>query len=236
MGDNPDRTFRATKENTLAKPRNPETAETIVAAAKSLFRAKGYNATSYSDLAKESGINRATVQDYFPKKRLLAVGQMQELRSVSTQLASKEFPQHSSSFAQHYLLGQIYLSALLCCEESRRFLCDILQDRTLMEDEIESDLFWSADFVSTGQLDHAPEREENFQDMVMAMGGLYELMYYSVQTGQSIDIPKRLSQVMGRLAAVAQIDSAEAHKVFDACAIEGDALRELGIAAFSAAF
>lgn len=220
----------------MAKPKNPETAEAIVRAAKALFVAKGYNATSYSDLARESGVNRATVQDYFPKKRLLAVSQMQELREVSTAIAAQEFPQHASSFAQHYLLGQIYLSALLSCEESRRLLCDILQDRSLMEDEIESDLFWSADFVSTGQLDHAPEREENFQDMVMAMGGLYELMYYSVQTGQSINVPKRLSQVMSRLAAVAEIDRLEAEKVFDECAIEGDALCELGTAAFSAAF
>lgn len=218
----------------MARPKNEETILKIREAARQLFCEKGYKGTSYSDISRASNVNRATVQDYYPKKRILATEHLNRLRACAVEITELQFPGVQSYLAQQYLLGQIYIASLLSCVESRRFLSDILEDRTFMEGMIARDVDWSIVYVHAESDGAIPE--EAFQDMICVMGGVYELMFYSVRTGQPIDIAKRLRPGMEVLATLLPISEREDAELLDRCVLSTSEVSALGRAAFAQAF
>lgn len=218
----------------MARPKNEETILKIREAARQLFCDKGYKSTSYSDLAQASSVNRATVQDYYPKKRVLATEHLTRLRTCADEVARQQFPSEQSPLAQQYLLGQIYIASLLSCDESRRYLSDILEDRTFMEDMIALDAGWSIVYVHAEGDGTIPE--EALQDMICIMGGVYELMFYSVRTGQPIDIAKRLRPGMEVLASLLLMDKRECADLLNRCALPATQALALGQVVFEQAF
>ena len=218
----------------MARPKNEETILRIREAARQLFCEKGYKGASYSDLSQTSGVNRATVQDYYPKKRVLATEHLTRLRTCADIIARRQFPNEQSPLAQQYLLGQVYIASLLSCDESRRFLSDILEDRTFMEDMIASDAGWSIVYVHAEGGGTIPE--EVLQDMICIMGGVYELMFYSVRNRQPIDIAKRLRPGMEVLASLLSMGKQECTELLDRCALPANEAFRLGFEAFDLAF
>ena len=120
----------------MARPKNQKLINGIIKSSWRLFLEKGYNGTTYSDIAACCEVPKISVQNNFPHKSLLAAANLERLRFYAAKVECDEFPSVDDSFTKLYLLGQIYIAALLSSEESRRFLKDILESRLLTEETI----------------------------------------------------------------------------------------------------
>lgn len=222
----------STERNSMARRRNPETIMKILDASWNLFGKKGYTDTSYADVARASGINRATVQHYFPKKELMASQNLVRLRGCAVERAGKEFPDAQEPFARLYLLGQIYIAALMSCAASRRFISGVLENRLLTDETINSDFEWSLEYVFDAAMREAGEGLR--QDIVVAMGGLYELMFQCILRDAKMDISQRLRPVFRSFAELVPLDAQACERVLDSYAIDESRLVKLGLEVFEA--
>lgn len=223
----------------MARPRNPETERAILHAAWKLFDGQGYTATSYSGIAEFSLVKRATVQRYYPKKELLLIKGLETLRDVCASMAQSNFPRAEKQVAKLFILGQIYLSALMATENSRRLLCDVLDDRTLTEKTIARDLLWSSAFV-----DYSASAADVFEvddsgikmQVVASMGGLYEIMYYCIKRNLPFRPATWMEPVAVASAPIFALSKKESEELLADCTIDNDLLRTLGEDAYASVF
>lgn len=216
----------------MARQRNIQTIMLILDASWRLFGEKGYANTSYADISRESGINRATVQHYFPKKEFIASGNLVRLRSCAVEKMMSEYPDVTEPFARLFVLGQIYLAALMSSESSRCFMCGILENRLLTSGTIDSDFAWSLEFILGTTMQAA--NPSLAQDIVVAMGGLYELMYHCVLNESEIDIAMRLRPAFRRFSTLLNIDEASCEQILEGHSIEASRLMKLGASVYKA--
>lgn len=219
----------------MPRLRNPETISKIIDASWRLFKKKGYSATSYADISAESEVNRGTVQHYFPKKEIIASKNLERLRFCAVATASKEFPDSEDSFANFYILGQIYIASLLSCKESRRFFCDVLENRALTDETITIDFIWSMAYVF-GRSVLSESDEQLHQDSLVSMGGLYELMFYCIKNNSGFDISERLKPGFRILSRLMGLSTKDCDNVFATYAIDNSRLVSLGKTAYDQTF
>ena len=219
----------------MARKRSVETETRILDASWRSFMSTGYKATSYTSIAEATGINRATVQSYFPKKETMAAMNLERLRVCADEAANAEFRGVSDPFARHYILGQIYIAALLSSEQSRLFLHDTLEDRALTFETIARDLDWSMIYV-LGEADGRVPTEEELQTTVAAMGGFYELLFYVVKNDKDIDIAKQLSVCLRSFARLIGLDPIDCEQVLASYAVADDRVRALGKSCYDKSF
>ncbi|MGN0446646.1 MAG: TetR/AcrR family transcriptional regulator [Acutalibacteraceae bacterium] len=164
----------------MARPKNTERKEKIKHTAWNLFRRKGYRGTSYADVAAACGLERTNVQIYFPHKKLLLEDLLKQLLDVSAQYA-KEAGLLEESFSGNLLvIGQLYYAFLLQDDGMCRFTQDLLSSRELTEGMIEDNLSWAAAYYRNFPQNAA---ESLMEDITLVMGGVYELLYRSLDRG-----------------------------------------------------
>lgn len=219
----------------MARERNPQTIAAISDAAWNLFQKKGYAKTSYSEIAKAAGVNRSTTQDYFPNKRLLAADALGRLRAWAEKAASQTYPEVDDPFAMQYIIGQIYIAALLTNNESKRFFCEVLEDRALTDEMILLDLSWSADKISHNDSSYFSKMESR-QNLIVAMGGLYELIYFCVQNDEPLDIAGRLQAPLRATANLLSLNAEECEKTFMLYRLSEDERKKLSKVVYDSAF
>ena len=208
----------------MPRPKNRDAVLKVIHASWQLFKERGYSGTSYSDIAEKSCVSRPTVQRYFPKKELLLSENLKRLRQRAESIAVREFPDVINPLGKLYLLGQIYLAALLCCPESRRFFCDVLNDRELTDKTITADMFWSAQFV-TPALTNETIDEDARDGVIVSMGGLYELMFHCIRHNREFDPFRQMMPVAIASAPLFGMEAEACRKLMYACEIPRDALR-----------
>ena len=196
----------------MPRKRNYDTIARVLDASWDLFGEKGYTDTSYADLARVSGVNRATVQHYFPKKELIASMNMELFRSACAELVNERYPEAKEPIARQYLVGQIYVAGLLSTKQTRRFAHDVLESRAFTDATIATDLDWSVSEV-LGQ--NTSANVELRQDVIAAMGGLYGLMYHTTLTGEGFNLSERIRPGLRSLGALAGYTHEECDRIFD---------------------
>lgn len=217
----------------MPRKRDPQIEKSVIQAAWSLFGERGYNATSYSDIAALSHVPRANVQTYFPKKGIIAARILEVLRDESIKAARNTFPEKHTLFEQHCLHGQIYIQTIMRDNSFRRFFSDLLEDRKLINELIERDYMWSAGFVNSAP-DETVIPEESLQDVQVNMGGLYELMYHCITTGTNFDVWKRLRPGYRDLARFIGIGPEQADLLIEETRIAPEELDKLSKAVLRA--
>ena len=158
----------------MPKSRNEQTEHAIRLAALRLFLQKGYAATSYTDLAAESGVARTLVQRYYPKKDMLAVGCVAAVRMATVHACDEAFPDAGHALVRLYLRGQVNIATYAACDGIRRLMVDVLRDRDLTHKTIVEGFRWT---MSEALPEAAGFGNELPDEMLMAMGGLYEIVY-----------------------------------------------------------
>lgn len=218
----------------MPRKRNEKTVELTLKATWELFAKKGYSQTSYADVARVSGVNRATVQHYFPKKELMASMNLQLLRTACAELVSERWPDVKDPIAEQFLMGQIYVSTLLRSPETRRFTLDVLESRAFTNETIASDLDWSLDRIFGAG--HGDADTELKQDVLAAIDGLYGLMYHSALTGEPFNLSKRLRPGLLCLGKLAGRSADSCEEAFDRYTLTEAELEQLASAAQARAF
>lgn len=166
----------------MPKSRNVQTEQAIRLAALQLFLEKGYAATSYTDLAKRSEVARPLVQRYYPQKDLLAVGCVAAVREATARVRDEAFPDVVHPLVRLYLLGQVNVATYSACDGIRRLMVDVLRDRDLTRKTIAEGFRWTMTeaLPDAAQMDGEKPPDE----ILMAMGGLYEVVYAYLKRGE----------------------------------------------------
>lgn len=216
----------------MPRRRNEETVAKIMDASWMLFNEKGYAGTSYSDISAATGITRSLVQRYFPKKELLAQKNLARLRYCADMRARPFLSEGEDTVAWEYVTGQIYISALLSCEESRRLSCDVMRDRSTTSKIILSDARWSMRRLQDRANDDIDE--QLLQDVTVVMGGLYEIIFYSATTGRPIDIARYMKPTIRLIELLrgSVHDEESLHRIYVDHAIEPSRLASVGLATY----
>lgn len=199
----------------MPRPENPELKNEILAQARGLFRAKGYRATSYADIARAAGTTKGLLQYYFPRKDQIATTLMTEvLERAQAALGYVEPPEPGSAEAcrQLYRIGQLFFGYLLEGGAYARFLQDITSDLDLVEDVLAFNIGWALGYAQLAE--HAGEREV-VEGIVMTMGGFYALLHYDLTHGFQMDVRRHLRVVMREFMHATGFSEAEETQALD---------------------
>ncbi|MGI6216982.1 MAG: TetR/AcrR family transcriptional regulator [Coriobacteriales bacterium] len=223
----------------MPRPENPALKKEMLAQATRLFSKKGYSDTSYSDIARASGITKGLLQYYFPKKEQLATAMMEEVLHnaidalgfdggdisgggslVGSTMATDEGGHDSEdktsgnieSFEQLYEIGQVFFEFLLASEGTRRFLQDIVGDMKLVDSVLAFNLTWALDYAEE---ETRSTDDEVVESVVFSMGGFYSLLYYCLAHERRFDVGKHLRYVMFRLMRTLGFDEEETNMALD---------------------
>lgn len=171
----------------MPKGRNTETERAIRVATWQLFLEKGVEATSYTDISLCSGIARPLVQRYFPKKELLVQDCVAAIRDSASDICDATFPDKTDPLVRLYLLGQINVAEYFCCDGLRHIMLDVFASRRYTQQTIDDSFRWTIAKI----LPDRPElaRMDEPDDLIMAMGGLYELLYVYLTRGTTPSCP-----------------------------------------------
>lgn len=199
----------------MPRPENPELKDEILAQARRLFRAKGYRAASYAEIAKAAGTTKGLVQYYFPKKDQLATTVMVQVLDASRAVlgyAQAPAPGDRAAHRQLYRIGRLFFGYLLEAGYAQ-FLQDVTSDLDLVETVLAFNLNWALGYA---QLEGLSQEREVVESVVMTMGGFYSLLHYDLAHGLAMDVPRRLRTVMREFAVATGVEGAEADAVLDA--------------------
>lgn len=167
----------------MGRRRNEEERTRLYRTALSLFVRKGYNAARISEIADAAGVEKSTVQYYFPKKSLFISRLLEEMLDAVMLKCEKHNIRSERPFVMLYYAGIAHLDLLAHSEEMQKITPDILADRTLTDSLIATEIRWSQEhFPSAGDPDRLA------LGIRMTMGGLYEELWHEMEEEQSVDV------------------------------------------------
>jgi AcrR family transcriptional regulator len=154
----------------------------IAAAAYRLFLAKGYEATSYRDIADAVGRDRTIVQYHYPRKDPIVVSMLDRVIALIEEYIVRHSIVERLGVDYRVALAQLYFAFLLQ-PDIRQFTLDVLSSRAITRELSVIDADWNADFLGAS----VEQRREVVQSGILAIGGAYELIYHHVATGEPIE-------------------------------------------------
>lgn len=185
----------------MARPKNDKLKNAIRLAAWRLFAREGYEATSYTAIAGEVGISRNLVQYHFPKKELLASELFSDVLSHTCQALELADDDLRNNLEGIYAVGTVYFTFLESEEGLRPFLTDVLKSRTLTRDVCAFNAAWIFSHVADAQGSYEYDEDAKaVRTLVGQLGGFFELLFYELERGRSLDAGEALSPVMKALA------------------------------------
>ena len=158
--------------------------------ARRLFLEKGYDATSYSDIAAACNLNKTNVQRHFPKKELFVSHFFEDLLDSSVEYCKEQHLTLDEYYQSLYLIGQLHFGFLIATPELQRLTFDILSHRALTETLIDLDIDWASRYMTDFSLEEKTDYADN---VATVMGGIYELVYRILRDGRNID-PQKLQK------------------------------------------
>lgn len=177
----------------MPRPKNESLKAQIVAAAEQQFGKAGYNATSYTSIAKACGISRNLVQYHFPKKELLALAYME--RTLAHCMKSLNLSEEllENDFEAIKKVGIRFFETLLSKPGTRAFLSDIISSRELTESVLAFNYEWAMSRIT---IPKEVEKEKVLRTVIVRMGGFYELLFWCVNNGKHFDVEEEIGIVV----------------------------------------
>lgn len=165
----------------MPRPRNVERKEKIEQQARILLREKGYKKTSYTDIAEACGLEKTNIQIHFPRKELFLYHFMEDILNASDDYFAASNLKTDNFLVNFYLVGQVFYAFLLSEPGLQTFTRDILSDRKLTEGLIQTELNWADNYI------RSYSNESYTDDIAFVMGGVYELLYRHLSSGNVPD-------------------------------------------------
>lgn len=165
----------------MARPRNEKARETIRCQAIELFSQNGYNKTSLSDIAKACGIEKTTVQYYFPYKDILIREFLDQcLREIATMTEELD-TQRFDAFGKAFFMGAVSFDFIANGKKMQKMSAEIIESRNLTSSFMPSYFQWDQWLTK-----EAFDEDAN----VMAIGAVYDLMHHYICNGKEIPTRK----------------------------------------------
>ncbi len=193
----------------MPRPRNAEQRIAIRNAAFDLFKTNGFDASTYEEIAKASGISRSLLQSYFPKKTMIPDQIFLSISNAAQHTANKMGILEGDVLSQLQIVGYLYFSYLLKDERMRRFTSSVLQEREATSNGLMYDEEWLIELFSEQHYD----KTRFSHCYIMAMGSGYEYTYRCLSVEEEPDVGFLISSVLkvfGVLTGLLDIKSLEA--------------------------
>lgn len=200
----------------MPRKRNEEAIELAARCAWRIFGEKGYENTTYTDIAEASGINRATVQNYFPKKENIVA--LVHMRAIETarELAERELPNEQDPFALSYATVQVFYSTIMSSEEAQCCFRHVLSRRDMCREASLRGMDWLGEYIAGARPSLS---EERLMEVVVANGQLDDAALYCMDYGLDLDIPLWSRPYMIAIAKAFGIRVGDAKRAMSRCEI-----------------
>lgn len=181
----------------MPKEKNEELHRSIACAAGLSFLAVGYDATSYQKIADDAGTTRVNVQYVAGKKMNLLLDFMELTLDTIVNFAQEKLGYTSRDYKGMFVTAQIAFALAFHTESFHKIAMDVLRNRELTEEMLALDYSWAYKYQG---LDIPSDDSLQQDDIIMTMGGFYELLFFHLRKGTSFDYRERLREVVAVVA------------------------------------
>lgn len=166
----------------MPAPRNDAERNRIYAQAVSLFMQRGYERTTYKDIADACATTKSMVQHYFPKKELIAERFFREKLDEFLHTAQQILPVSYSQLDLLTCVGLLHYDFLLNDAGAELFCNDLLVNRTLTDSIIREEFQWAQAFLRDGTMPGTSMQAQ----FVIALGGAYDYLFQVKTSGEAV--------------------------------------------------
>lgn len=167
----------------MGRIKNEQERNRIENIAFNLFRKKGYDETSYTDIAQASGLKKSLVQYYFPKKEtLISIFENKVLNAAADIVQNSNLT--SDPLEQVQLIGYLIFMFLYLDNQKEHLTKAILQDRRNTMAALDEVAKWTIRYVGSED----PDFNRRLEDaIVFAAGGGCEYVYHVIVKKKDAD-------------------------------------------------
>lgn len=177
----------------MARPRNEELYNSIRQTAYRQLLSYGYTDTTYQSIASACGVTRTAVQNYYASKPDLALSFFGDLLAVINSIITENKLHQENEFDTMFCIGQSFFAFLMKDPESRKLLLDLTTSREITSEVLAFEYKWGIQFIASERT--VPE-EKFRDDVIVSMGGYYELLYKYLKDNLPFDMPTHLGRVI----------------------------------------
>lgn len=169
----------------MARPKKPEERNRIRDVAFNVFSNKGFENSSFSDIAKEASVSKSLVQYYFPKKEQFVHDFIDKSLAAVTEIVREDLDiQYEHELGELYAIGYCQFYYAMYNERMNSLRMDIIRDRGNTEMVVKHGIEWLVNNTHAIQVETPEEIERCKKTLVFVVGGafdyLYDCMLYSV--------------------------------------------------------
>ena len=169
----------------MARPKKPEERNRIRDVAFNVFSNKGFENSSFSDIAIEASVSKSLVQYYFPKKEQFIQDFIDKSLSAVTEIVREDLDiQDEHELGELYAIGYCQCYFAMYNERMNSLRMDLIRDRANTEMVVKHGIEWLVSNTHAIQVETPEEIEMCKKTLVFVVGGafdyLYDCMLYSV--------------------------------------------------------
>lgn len=169
----------------MARPKKPEERNRIRDVAFNVFSNKGFENSSFSDIAIEASVSKSLVQYYFPKKEQFIQDFIDKSLSAVTEIVREDLDiQYEHELGELYAIGYCQFYFAMYNERMNSLRMDLIRDRANTEMVVKHGIEWLVSNTHAIQVETPEEIEMCKKTLVFVVGGafdyLYDCMLYSV--------------------------------------------------------
>lgn len=172
----------------MARPKKPEERNRIRDVAFNVFSSKGFENSSFSDIAKEASVSKSLVQYYFPKKEQFISDFIDRSLSAVEQIIEEDLDvEYEHELGKLYAIGYAQFYFAMYNEKMNTLRMDILRDRGNTEIVMKNALDWLVENTRAIQVQTPEEVEQVKRTLVFVVGGAFDYLYDCMLYGVPFD-------------------------------------------------
>lgn len=173
----------------MARPKKPEERNRIRDVAFNVFSTKGFENSSFSDIAKEASVSKSLVQYYFPKKEQFISDFIDKSLNAVRQIVREDLDiQYEHELGELYAIGFAQFYFAMYNEKMNSLRMDIIRDRGNTEMVVKHGIDWIVENTNAIQVETPEEVEACKRALVFVVGGAFDYLYDCMLYGVEFDV------------------------------------------------
>lgn len=205
----------------MARPKKPEERNRIRDVAFNVFTTKGFENSSFSDIAKEASVSKSLVQYYFPKKEQFINDFIDRSLSVVSQIVTDDLDyEFQHELGKLYAIGYAQFYFAMYNDKMNSLRMDIIRDRAVTETVVKNGIDWIAKHTNAIPIDTPEEEELCRRTLVFVVGGAFDYLYGCMDSGEPIDAAFLSDTAMALLDKFLPVPFGEGEAIRDAMPLD----------------
>ena len=172
----------------MARPKKPEERSRIRDVAFNVFSSKGFESSSFSDIAKEASVSKSLVQYYFPKKEQFISDFIDRSLSVVSEIVDADLDyEFDHDLGKLYAIGFAQFYFAMYNEKMNSLRMDILRDRGNTEMVVRHAIEWILEHTDAFPIGSREDQILAQKTLVYVVGGAFDYLYDCISNGIEFD-------------------------------------------------